>query len=296
MKTDQRFLNFNRYDVNQNYPILCYNTPMQDIQIQTNEQKIILLESKIKKLQKQLSESRVDNQILAHQSKMALLGEMLGNIAHQWRQPLMELSSIIMSMEAKVKLTGEVSNEEIIDTAERSSIILKYMSSTIDDFRDFFVKDKAKIIFKMSDQIKRSINMLHNTLDNKNIKVDIIIKANPQIYGYKNEYSQVLMNLISNAKDVLVERKIHNPKIVVKIYQDEKYCITEVSDNAGGVKVEPITKVFESFFTFEKKDGTGIGLFMSKLIVEKNMDGKLEVHNNEDGACFTIKIPLLKKE
>ena len=269
---------------------------MQDIQIQTNEQKIILLESKIKKLQKQLSESRVDNQILAHQSKMALLGEMLGNIAHQWRQPLMELSSIIMSMEAKVKLTGEVSNEEIIDTAERSSIILKYMSSTIDDFRDFFVKDKAKIIFKMSDQIKRSINMLHNTLDNKNIKVDIIIKANPQIYGYKNEYSQVLMNLISNAKDVLVERKIHNPKIVVKIYQDEEYCITEVSDNAGGVKVEPITKVFESFFTFEKKDGTGIGLFMSKLIVEKNMDGKLEVHNNEDGACFTIKIPLLKKE
>jgi len=269
---------------------------MQEIQSKSNEQKIILLESKIAKLQKQISEARVDNQILTQQSKMALLGEMLGNIAHQWRQPLMELSSIIMGMEAKVKLIGEISSDEVIDTAERSSIILKFMSSTIDDFRDFFVKDKEKILFKLSDQIKRTINMLTSSLDNQNIKVEIIIKANPQIFGYKNEYSQVLINLISNAKDALVGRKIENPKITVKVHQDEKYCITEVIDNAGGIKVTPINKVFESFFTFEKKDGTGIGLFMSKLIVEKNMDGKLEVYNNEDGACFTIKIPLYKED
>ena len=267
---------------------------MQDIKTTNSEQQIILLESKIAKLQKQLEANRVDNQVLAHQSKMALLGEMLGNIAHQWRQPLMELSSIIMKLEAKVKLTGEISNDEIVDSAERSSGILKYMSATIDDFRDFLVKDKEKIIFKLSDQIKRTINMLTTTLDNKNIKVDIIIKANPQIFGYKNEYSQVLMNLIANAKDALVDREIQNPKISVKVYQDEKYCITEVSDNAGGIKDEHIDKIFQSYFTVDKKDGTGIGLFMSKLIVEKNMDGKLDVYNNEDGACFTIKIPFHK--
>lgn len=268
---------------------------MQEIQTKNYEQTIILLESKIKKLQKQIDASRVDNQILTHQSKMAMLGEMLGNIAHQWRQPLMELSSIIMGMEAKVKILGEISNNEILDVAERSNIILKYMSSTIDDFRDFFVKDKEKIKFKISDQIKRTINMLASTLDNKNIKVDIIIKANPQIYGYKNEYSQVLINLIANAKDALVGREIKEPKITVKVYQDTKYCITEVIDNAGGINVEPINKVFESFFTFEKKDGTGIGLFMSKLIVEKNMSGKLEVHNNLEGACFIIKIPIVEE-
>lgn len=265
---------------------------MQDIKTTNYEHKIILLESKIAKLQKQLEESRVDNQVLAHQSKMAILGEMLGNIAHQWRQPLMELSSIIMTLEAKVKLTGDITNNEVIDTAERSSTILKYMSATIDDFRDFLVKDKEKIIFKLSDQIKRTINMLTTTLDNKNIKVDIIIKANPQIYGYKNEYSQVVMNLIANAKDALVDRDVENSKIIVKVYQDQQYCITEVSDNAGGIKVEPIDKIFQSYFTVDKKNGTGIGLFMSKLIVEKNMDGKLEVYNNKQGACFTIKIPL----
>ncbi len=269
---------------------------MHDTQILKYEQKIILLESKIKKLQEELEKNRIDNQILTMQSKMALLGEMIGNIAHQWRQPLMELSSIIMGMEAKVKLTNQISNDEVIDTAERSAVILKYMSSTIDDFRDFLVKDKEKIRFKLSEQIKRTISMLSNTLDNKNIKVDIIIKANPMIYGYKNEYSQVLINLIANAKDVLVNRHIQDPQIVVKVYQDENYCITEVIDNAGGIKVEPISKIFESFFTFEKKDGTGIGLFMSKLIVEKNMDGKLEAYNDEEGACFIIKIPLLKEE
>lgn len=255
-------------------------------------EKTVLQQKQIEKLKAELEHSKINNQILTQQSKMALMGEMLGNIAHQWRQPLMELSSIIMTLEAKAKLLDEVSNSEIIEASEKSTILLKYMSNTIDDFRDFFVKDKEKVQFKIVDQIKRTVNMLTSILDNKNIKVDIIIKTNPTIIGFQNEYSQVLINLIANAKDVLIGRSIKDPKITVKVYNEDSFCVTEIIDNAGGIKVKPIEKVFQSFFTFEKKDGTGIGLFMSKLIIEKNMDGKLEVKNNNNGACFIIKIPL----
>jgi signal transduction histidine kinase len=109
--------------------------------------------------------------------------------------------------------------------------------------------------------------------------------------GYKNEYSQVLINIINNARDVLVQRKIQNPKITITISENKSNIITKIEDNAGGIKSTPIEKIFDPFFTYEKINGSGIGLFMSKLIIENNMNGKLEVSNNKKGAIFTVTIP-----
>lgn len=255
--------------------------------------KINALELEIRTLKNKMKiESERSNKILTQQSKMASMGEMIGNIAHQWRQPLMELSSILINTEAKIRIEDKVSGEEILEAIDRSNIILKYMSNTIDYFRDFFVKDKEQELFKISEQITRAATILSGTLDHKNIKLNIIVKHNPLIYGYRNEYSQVLINIISNAKDVLVYRGVKNALIEVKVYQQDNMCITEIVDNGGGINVKPIKKVFEPFFTFEKKDGTGIGLFMSKLIIENNMHGSLTVNNLTNGAKFTVSIPI----
>lgn len=256
-------------------------------------QKINSLEKKVESLTKSLKQnSDKSHRILTRQSKMAVMGEMIGNIAHQWRQPLMELSSILITTEAKIKLTNNISNQEILDMINRSNDVMKYMSNTIDDFRDFFAKDKEKTTFKISEQVKRAGNIISSALDNSDIKLNIILKSNPTVYGFKNEYSQVLINIIANAKDILISRQIKNAKIDVKIYVKENRCITEIFDNGGGIEAQPVEKVFEPFYTQGKKDGTGIGLFMSKLIIENNMDGELKADNFREGARFIISIPL----
>ncbi|PIF04925.1 MAG: histidine kinase [Arcobacter sp.] len=255
--------------------------------------KINFLESELKALRSfTQKESEQHNKILTQSSKMAAMGEMIGNIAHQWRQPLMELSSILMEAEAKIRISKNLTYNQVLEMIDTSNQILKYMSNTIDDFRNFFATDKEKTKFKISEQIKRTVNILSSTLENKKIQIQIIIQSNPTIYGYQNEYSQVLINIISNAKDVLVQRGIENGIIKVKVYEKDGECITEIIDNAGGISEKYMDDIFKPFMTFEKKNGTGIGLFMSKLIVENNMNGRLSAKNVKNGAQFLIELPI----
>ena len=244
-----------------------------------------------KKVQEEVEKNREKDKLLFQQSKFASLGEMLGNISHQWRQPLMEINSLFLPIEAKIKLEMPVDNDEIVDAISKLNDITKYMSNTIDDFRDFFATNKEKIEFKLLEQINSTVNIISGGLKANNIKLDIIIQKNPVIVGYKNEYSQVLINIINNAKDILVHRKIKNPYIKISIYEENNNIITTVEDNGGGITVNPIEKIFEPFFTYQKLNGSGIGLFMSKLIIENNMAGKLLVKNSNQGALFTIIIP-----
>jgi len=256
------------------------------------------LKNQIRNLKKQVIDeirhNRQNDKMMFQQSRMASMGEMIGNIAHQWRQPLMELSSISMQLQAKIELLGTVSNDEIIEAIEKSNNITQYMSDTIDDFRNFFAKNKEKEIFKISDQISSAINIINSSLKQHNIKLEIIVQKNSIIKGVKNEYSQVLINILTNAKDVLISRKIKKPKISIRILQKENNSIVHISDNAGGINIHPIEKVFEPFFTHDKVNGTGIGLFMSKLIIENNMNGRLFVQNNNKGSVFIITVPQLK--
>ena len=253
------------------------------------------LRQKIRDLKKQVIDeirhNRQNDKMLFQQSRMASMGEMIGNIAHQWRQPLMELSTISMQLQAKIELLGSVSNDEVLDAIEKSNDITQYMSQTIDDFRNFFAKDKQEEIFKITDQISVAVNMINSSLKQNLIKLEIIVHKNTLIKGFKNEYAQVLINILSNAKEILLQRDIQNPKIVVRISENDESSVIQIQDNGGGITTQPIEKIFEPFYTHEKKNGTGIGLFMSKLIIENNMNGRLFVENTPIGALFTISVP-----
>ena len=246
------------------------------------------LEQKIKE---EVAKNREKDKLMFQQAKLASMGEMLGNISHQWRQPLMEISSIFLPIEAKINMDIPLDNKEILDSIEKLNDVTKYMSNTIDDFKNFFLKEKEKINFEILEQINSTVNIISSSLKLHDIKLDIIIQRNTQMLGYKNEYSQVLINIINNARDVLVQRSIKNPKITITISENKNNIITKIEDNAGGIKFTPIEKIFDPFFTYEKINGSGIGLFMSKLIIENNMNGKLEVSNNKKGAIFTATIP-----
>jgi len=257
------------------------------------ENKVIsILEKENQALKKQLedliSENDLKDEIVIQQSKMASMGEMINNIAHQWRQPLMEISSLLMNTEAKIKLHGNISNEDIIETIDKSNHVIKFMSETIEDFRNFFATNKEKETFIVAEKISSVLNLMKMSLSTNNIKVNVIIKDNIKIHGLKNEYAQVIINIISNAKDAIVSQKVKNGKIIIKLYMKNDKSVLEIEDNAGGIPLEPKEKVFEPFFTYKKKNGTGIGLFMSKLIIENSMNGKLKVENKNEGACFSI--------
>ena len=237
----------------------------------------------------EVEKNRQKDKIMFQQNKMASMGEMLNNIAHQWRQPLMELSSLFIPIQTRLDFDLQLDQKELKEAINKMNSITKYMSNTIDDFKDFFATNKEQESFKVSEQINSSLSIMSSSLQSNEIMLDIIIKKNPTINGYKNEYTQVLINLLNNAKDILLHRKIENPKITISVDETKEFVIISVEDNAGGIKVKPIEDIFKPFFTYEKLNGTGIGLFMSKLIIENNMNGILSVENKKNGASFKIK-------
>lgn len=244
---------------------------------------------KLKSLLKEREkENSLQEDIVIQQSKYASMGEMISNIAHQWRQPLMEVSTLLIKLEAKIKLLDEITKEDVLNTVDKSNEVLKFMSHTIDDFRNFFATDKPKEEFYIAELLENGVNLMGSAIKANNIKVNIVIKNKAKIYGYKNEYLQVIVNILSNAKDVLSSKKIENPTITMKLLEKSGYSILEIEDNGGGITVTPVSKVFEPFFTHKKQNGTGIGLFMSKLIIENNMHGRLNVENKQNGASFRI--------
>ncbi|PLY04689.1 MAG: sensor histidine kinase [Arcobacter sp.] len=263
---------------------------------QTKLDDFLELEEQNKELERlvdiEVEKNRQKDKIMFHQNKMASLGEMLNNIAHQWRQPLMELSSLFIPIQAKIDFDIEIDKKELRESIIKLNDITKYMSNTIDDFRDFFATNKEKEKFKLSEQINASLSIISSSLKLNNIMLEIIIKKNPTLFAYKNEYTQVLINIINNAKDILIQRNIQNPKIIITVTETKNEVEISIEDNAGGVKVEPIENIFKPFFTYEKIGGTGIGLFMSKLIIENNMHGRLWVENTQRGALFKIITPL----
>ncbi len=267
------------------------------LNLEEHTQKLELINEQLeRRVEEEVLKSRQKDKLLFQQNKMASMGEMIANIAHQWRQPLMELSSLFIPVEAQIKLNGKVSEEEVLEAISKLNEITKYMSSTIDDFRNFFATDKEKVKFKISDQINLSVNIMASALKAHEIHLDIIVKKNPTLIGFKNEYAQVLVNIINNAKDALIQRQIKEPRIIIVIEEVDEEVIVSIADNAGGITTQPITKIFEPFFTFEKLNGTGLGLFMSKLIIENNMDGKLVVENLQNGAVFKIIIPKIEEK
>jgi len=216
------------------------------------------------------------------------MGEMIGNIAHQWRQPLTQLSSILINIELhfeRKKLTKEKLSAKINEANEQIS----FMSNTIDDFRNFFSSGKTKQDYAVSTLIEKVKKLMNASLKNHNIKLDIQIQDDFVLNGYPNEIAQALVNIVSNAKDVILERGIKNPLIAIKAFKQNHKNIITIQDNAGGIKIMPHDKIFEPYFSTKHASvGTGIGLYMTKIIIEKNNNGKISVKNLHNGAIFTI--------
>ncbi len=242
------------------------------------------------RVQNELQKNREQEQLLIQKSKFIALGEMISNIAHQWRQPLSELSAIMMTLKFKYNL-GKLDTDVMAQKSKDAEKLLEYMSKTIDDFRDFFMPEKEKKEFFVNKAIESVLNIIGTTGQDKKIHIDKHISQDAKIFGHKNEFEQVLLNIITNAKHILISEKIKKPTIKIELLIDKTYNYLSITDNAGGITVDPIDRIFEPYFTTkEATGGTGIGLYMSKLIIEKSMGGILVVKNENHGASFTIRL------
>lgn len=273
------------------------------------EQLNLNLEQKVKEQTKQLKElnktleNRVNEEIkkneekqklLFWQSRMASLGQMLANIAHQWRQPLTELNLTLFNM----KKASINNNEKKVDELyKESKTLISSMSSTIDDFTNFFNPQKEKKSFEIKDAINEALIILRKVIELENIHIQIDVPIDYKVIGVSNELSQVVINLIQNSKDAFIQNDITNRTIIITLKEelilDKKYALLEIKDNAGGISKENIDKIFDPYFTTKyKSQGTGLGLFMSKMIIEKSLEGELSHKNIDDGSIFIIKLIL----
>lgn len=232
-------------------------------------------------------ENAKKDRLLQNQSKLAELGDMIGNIAHQWRHPLTRLSLTLQNLKA-YKNKGKMDDKLFDEAMDNSLYQIEFMSNTIDNFKNFYKKDKKQSAFIIREAIDNVLNIIGSVLDHSSIKLSIEDKDELEIYANKNEFSQVLMNLIINAKDAIDENKISNPKIDISISKYTNKVKIEVTDNAGGIAKTIIDDIFNPYFTTKKEKGTGIGLYLSKAIIEDKMNGKLTVESNSEGSTFTM--------
>jgi len=237
-----------------------------------------------------LEELSEKDHLLLHQSRLAAMGEMIGNIAHQWRQPLNTLGLTVQDLSLSYEL-GEFSKELLDARVDKAMSVINQMSRTIDDFRNFVRPDKQKVAFKVSQIIDNTLSLIRGSLGNHGIKVEIDTGTDPTITGYLNQFSQVLLNILNNARDALIERAPGDPVIRIALHEEDGRMSMTIRDNAGGISDEILDKIFDPYFTTKDSErGTGLGLFMAKTIIESNWGGRLSVANRGDGAEFRIEV------
>ncbi len=246
-----------------------------------------------KKVSMELRKNREMDQILIQQSRLAAMGEMIGNIAHQWRQPINALGIIIQNI-GQAYDYDKLSKKYLDDAVVKAMSIIFHMSQTIDDFRNFFKPDKEMEDFNIDEAIKKTISFVDSSYKEHNIMIDFKTDRKIIRNGYPNEYCQVIMNILSNIKDAVLERNLKECHVKIELEIENKRSVVTISDDAGGIRNEIIGRIFDPYFT-TKEYGTGIGLYMSKIIIEKNMGGKLTARNigkphGKKGASFRIEI------
>jgi len=233
---------------------------------------------------------KIDRQLM-QQARSAQMGEMIGNIAHQWRQPLNTIGLIIQ----KLKFYNDnnfLDDKKLNSSVEKSMDIIDSMSKTIDDFRNFFAPNKEKEIFNLYELFKNTYSIIEDTFEENLIDFKIeMFDKDLKIKGYRNELSQVILNLISNSKDALIEKESTSSFVKITAKKVSKNILITCCDNGGGINDELFDKVFNPYFTTKDEGkGTGIGLYMSKEIIEKHMDGKMTLFNTDVGVCFSIEL------
>ncbi|SKB82043.1 ATP-binding protein [Malaciobacter marinus] len=249
------------------------------------------------KVKEEIDKQRKQEQLLIQQSKLAAMGEMIGNIAHQWRQPLNALGLVMQNIQFAYNM-GDLDDKFMEKSINKANILTSSMSKTIDDFRNFFKPNKTKEYFKINKTVKKAIYLIESTFEHNYIEIEKdFSKEDIEVYGFANEFSQSILNILSNAKDALIEKRVEDAKVKIRVYKDKNSAIVQIEDNAKGISKDIKEKIFEPYFTTkEEGKGTGIGLYMTKTIIENSMGGEISVENTDLGACFTICVPLLSKE
>lgn len=235
--------------------------------------------------------------IMIHQSRLAQMGEMISMIAHQWRQPLGSIATVLMSIKLKSTLNkfdfntdeGKMNHKVFLETSvDKMDSYVRYLTTTIDDFRNFFKPEQDCELITVQEMIQNTLNIIGKSLEINSIDIHVNNTSYTPLLTYGKKLTQVFMNIIKNAHDAILEHKIENGTIWVKAYEEGERFIVEIEDNAGGIKSDVIVKIFDPYFsTKNEKNGTGLGLYMSKMIIEQHCHGTLSVENTDIGVKFT---------
>lgn len=244
-----------------------------------------------RRVDEELAKNRAKDIMLIQQNRRAALGEMLDHIAHQWKQPINAISLIAQDLEGAGSC-GELTDEYLREAVQKTLALLEHMTQTIDVFRNFYKPEKENTVFRIKDSIDMAVDFIAPALRSHSIVVELDVDPGLVAVGYPKEYAQVLLNILGNARNALAERKIGNPTIKLRALSEDGKAVVTVTDNAGGIPDMNVVKIFEPYFSTRKTvGGTGIGLYMSKNIIEKNMGGKLSAVNVAGGAQFRIELP-----
>uniref|UniRef100_UPI0040483A73 PAS domain-containing sensor histidine kinase n=1 Tax=Aliarcobacter sp. TaxID=2321116 RepID=UPI0040483A73 len=242
------------------------------------------------KVKLQLEKNIEKDRLLVQQNKLASMGEMLGNIAHQWRQPLNNINLLVYFIRDSY---GKISQIELNETIQDVKLQIDYMSQTIDDFRNFYKPSKERKVFNIKESIIQSSKIVIASLEKYGIKLNVSGEL-IEIESYENEFEQVIVNILSNAIDAKIVKSKKNSfeaRIDVNVFKKEEEIIVSIFNNCGNIDEQIIERIFEPYFTTKfENQGTGIGLYMTKVIIEKNMNGKIEAINKNDGVEFIIKL------
>lgn len=237
-----------------------------------------------------ITELKKKDELMIIQSRHAAMGEMIGMIAHQWRQPLTVISINANNMLLDIAL-DELDESHVKKYSNKILAQTQHLSKTIDDFRNFFKPDKSVSKVKLQEVLEETYSIVKDSLTNHNIAFKTSYASESEIDAYPRELMQVFVNIINNSKDALLLHNQENAEIKVRVFEDEVYVITEICDNGSGIDEAILPKIFDPYFTTkDKKTGTGLGLYMSKMIIDDHLHGKIEVYNQHNGVCFRVKL------
>jgi signal transduction histidine kinase len=253
-----------------------------------------------RRIEEEVHKNREKDQHILQQSRLAQMGEMISMIAHQWRQPLGSISAVSASIKLKITLNRfdyttqkgrEESQQFISEAMSKIESYVQFLTHTIDDFRNFFKPNKQKESITLSQLVNRTLEIIGKALEINGITIKVETHATYEIFTYANEVTQVILNILKNAEDVIKERKIHDAHILITIDKEETWQTISIEDNAGGISKDVLPHIFEPYFsTKSEKNGSGLGLYMSKTIIEEHCGGEILATNVENGAKFTIKL------
>ncbi len=282
-----------------NNPVI--HTVIRDINKRKDmEQKLEILTSNLEeKINEEIKKNQEKTKQLIQQSRLAQMGEMISMIAHQWRQPLTAITATTNNLQIKTLIDGKIDNVQLQEELELITNYSQHLSLTIDDCRNLFKPDKIKMKSKLEDIIEKAINIIKTSIESKNINLVRNYNFNNTLFTYTSEIQQVILIILKNAEDILMKKNIENKLIKINTFKENNFAIIQIEDNGGGITCDIMNKIFDPYFSTKKsKEGTGIGLYMSKIIIDEHCAGNLCVKNNAKGATFEIKLPIqnIKKE